>query len=60
VNNNQLRALGVGLGIILLVVGRMHLGITSKAGNPNWYLLFMICGMALLLVYTFGEKRRRR
>ena len=58
-NFRQLRALGVGLGIILLVMSSMYLWITYKAGNPNWYLLVMICGMSLLLVYTLGEKKER-
>ncbi len=53
-----MKRLGVALGVLLLIMGSMRLWITYKAGNPNWYLLVMICGMALLLLYTLTGSRK--
>ena len=56
-NPKQLRYLGILLGIAAVVIIGLRFMRLYTQGNPNWYYLVMVCGMLLLLFYTFRKKR---
>lgn len=59
-NPIQLKALGITLGIAVLVITFLHFWRTFQEGSADWYFLVMACGMALLLLYTFTSSKKKR
>ena len=60
-NTKQKKQLGVTLGVVVIVLVILNLRTSLRSGgDTNWYFLVMLCGMALLLYYTFYPKRKKR
>jgi Na+/melibiose symporter-like transporter len=59
----QLKGIGITMGIAVSVFATLQFISTYKSGNASWNLLFMVCGMVLILYYTIfnvGKSRRGR
>ena len=58
-NPKQLKALGVFLGVLLVIVITLQFISTYNSGSPNYYFIVMGFGMLLLLYYTISTKSGR-
>ena len=59
-SKQQLKGIGLFLGALVALMALMQFIATWKAGNPNYYLVVMTCGMLLLIYYTFASASGRR
>ena len=50
--------LGSLLGILVTAFAIRHFLYTYRDGNPNWFMIVMVCGMLLILYYTLIGGRR--
>jgi threonine/homoserine/homoserine lactone efflux protein len=58
-NNGLKKTIGIVLGIIFLVFGVRYFIYSFRDGDPQWFMIVMICGMLLILYYTAINSRNK-